>query len=576
MGMLAASGGLIWFEQPREAARSVASVTELTRHIEAEFHPGMSPDGTSVVHVRESVTGNNDIWVTRLDGESRRMTEDIRSELHPSWSPDGQRIAYLRATPASAFLMLIPASGGESKELVNIGRFDPGHMRTRAGPLSRQPDPGPAWSPDGKEIAFRQCPGAPPEGCPLFAISTATSQVRKLTAQLPHTSDFSPAWSPDGRHIAFARFTNLVNADLYVVPATGGEPSRVTNESHNIKGVAWTPDSKALVFASNRTGVFSLWKVALGASTVTPVYSSADNAIEPAISKNGDAMVFTDAVLNSSVWCFDIEQQAERQLIRSASQNVNAAFSPNGKRTAFASNRLGSWQLWSSDADGTQPVQLTRLRDTAVGVIRWSPDGKQIAFDGQTGGHSQVLIVPADGGAAKILKTNIAEPRLGNWSRDGKSMYFMAAGGGRPRIWKAPASGGTALQVVEATVTDLVESSDGKRLFVDANRAGGLLEVDLSSGRMQPVKGLEEIRPDRWWTLTAASLYFYDTPEGEPTIFSYSLADQTIKRVTALGRDLPLSTPSFSVSPDGKHVIYTRADEVLSKLMIARGSFRGR
>jgi Tol biopolymer transport system component len=573
LAALVATAGAVWHERSGPARPGTpVTITALTGHAESEFQSALSPDGKSIAYVREGGR-NYDIWVKPLDGEARRLTSDPTPDLHPAWSPDGRRIAFLRASPIGSAVMVVPADGGEAKQIVGAGRFDPGHMRGTAGPLVRQPSPGPVWSPDGKEIVYRQCPQAPPDGCPLFAISVDSSQIRSLTEQHPHTSDFSPAWSPDGKFIAFARFTSMAGADLYVIPASGGPPKRVTDESHTIRGVTWAPDSQSLVFGSNRSGVYSLWRVSLRDGAISPVYSTGASALEPAISKDGSLMVYTDASVNMSVWCFDVKEKTNRRIITSPRQNQNAAWSPDGKRIAFASNRLGSWQVWMADADGAKAAQLTNLRDTVVGIIRWSPDGARLAVEAQQQGHNLVYIVPLASGQAAPLQTNIPEPRLLNWSHDGSAVYFVSAGGGNQRLWKMPAAGGQAERVLDGNFSDLVEAPDGKSLFVDDNQADGVQQVELSSGLVHAVPGLEDIRPDRWWAVVSTGIYFFDNSDGEPGLFSYSFANRKITRLLAVGRDLPLPTPSFSVSADGRYVIYTRTDEATSSLMAVRGSF---
>jgi Tol biopolymer transport system component len=567
------------YVHPRNGAagpRTPVTITALTAQGEPEFQPAISPDGKSIAFVREGAGANYDIYVKPLADEARRLTTSPDNDLYPAWSADGRNIAFLRATPESSRLMVIPAAGGDEKEITVVGRFDAGHTRGIAGPLLRLPNPGPAWSADSSELAYRQCVnGERSLGCPLYAISLATSKIRRLTEQSnTDISDFCPAFSPDGKWIAFARFTAFAAGDVYLMPSSGGAARRLTNESNDIRGVAWTQDSAGVVFSSNRSGAFSLWRVGLRDSAITPVYSTGSSTLEPALSKDGSLLVYTDATLNVGVWQFDIAQKTTQKLIRSPRQNQNATWSPDGKSIAFTSNRLGSWEVWRVKADGEQPAQLTNLHAIVMGTIRWSPDGKRLVVETQMQGHYTMLIVPAEGGGQPaVLKTNIAEPRVLSWSRDGRWIYFRSTGGGNPRVWKAPAEGGDAQMVVDWRATSMAESPDGGTLYLSSTDLEGIRQFKLPAGPLRFVPGLEQARPQRWWTVGPASLYLYDAPGGAPGLFSYSFARENVTRLSTLGRDLPLATESFAASPDGRYLIYSRIDSASSNLMAVRGSF---
>ena len=136
-----------------------------------------------------------------------------------------------------------------------------------------------------------------------------------------------------------------------------------------------------------------------------------------------------------------------------------------------------------------------------------------------------------------------------------------------------PASGGQAERVLDGNVSDLAEAADGKSMYIDNSQADGLQRVEPASGRRQSVPGLEGVHPDRWWAVAAQGLYFFDNRDREPGIFVYSFGSRKITRLLTVGRNLPLSTPSFSVSPDGRYVIYSRTDKAPSSLMAVRGGF---
>jgi Tol biopolymer transport system component len=95
------------------------------------------------------------------------------------------------------------------------------------------------------------------------------------------------------------------------------------------------------------------------------------------------------------------------------------------KRLAFTSGRSGYNEIWTCDAtDCSEPQQLTSLK-VVSGMPRWSPDSKQIVFDSRPTGHSQVMMISAEGGSPVPLTDGKSEDKVPSWSSDGKFVLFF-------------------------------------------------------------------------------------------------------------------------------------------------------
>ena len=105
------------------------------------------------------------------------------------------------------------------------------------------------------------------------------------------------------------------------------------------------------------------------------------------------------------------------------------------------SNRTGPWQIWVSNADGSDPKQVSFT--SSAGTPRWSPDGRSIAFDGPDDEGSSIFVVSSDGNGRTIA---VAEGLVPSYSRDGRWIYFASERSGDWQVWKVPSSGGNAVK----------------------------------------------------------------------------------------------------------------------------------
>ena len=209
--------------------------------------PSLSPDGNWIAYQWNGEKQDNwDIYVKEVDGTGfNRLTTDPANDCCPAWSPDGRQIAFLRRSGDRQMLYLISPLGGGEKKLAEVG----------GGPLS--------WSPDGKTIAFldRKSPKDPPS---IWLLSVETLEKKQITT--PDVSDLddgSAAFSTDGRYLAFVRSHGWTRQALYVMSLPHGPPKLVTD--HNSpQTICWTTDSRDIVFSTSlETAEMALWRVSV-------------------------------------------------------------------------------------------------------------------------------------------------------------------------------------------------------------------------------------------------------------------------------------------------------------------------
>jgi Tol biopolymer transport system component len=290
----------------------------------------------------------------------------------------------------------VPALGGTARRVTGCGG-------TPVTSLS--------WSPDGRLLAFSIRPErTDPFRVVLFEIESGAR--RELTApDALAEDDINPAFSPDGRWVSFLRRRSAGIEDLYVVPVEGGEPRRLTADDRYIAGYDWMPDGRHLVFSSNRSGNFGLWRVP--ASGGAPSWFPVSGLYDPGAptfprTPGATAMAYVEWFFDYNLWqqplAADRDAAGEpRQQIGSTQWERHPHVAPGGTRIAFMSNRTGHNEIWVNDTGADHPVRLTSFEGDYVGVPRWSPDGQRIAFEARLDAHTAIFIINGTGGPPRQL-----------------------------------------------------------------------------------------------------------------------------------------------------------------------------
>jgi hypothetical protein len=225
----------------------------------------------------------------------------------------------------------------------------------------------------------------------------------------------------------------------------------------------------------------------------------------------------------------------------------------------------GNEEVFIQDADGKNREQLTHMNRPRMGRVRWSPDGKLLIFDAAGGDNGGELFVMAAMPGAQPGRVAI-QAGEGTFSMDGKSIYYQQ----RAQIFKAALNGSNAhLLVKRMGAFQPVESADGKYVLFRFRR--GIARIPVNGDDPDPE---EFIVPDQemlWGAIQPAKkgvyfavwersrrgtgLCFYDYESKKSTVVAH---------VEGFDRGGSI----FSVSPDGKWVIYPKTDRSQTNLML--------
>ena len=521
--------------------------------------PAFSPDGTLVAFRQSDGASKGGIYAAAVGGEKTvQLTSDV-GDCCPAWAPDSRQLAFSRYADGVVSILTVPALGG-AEHLLYRGQSSMG------GGLS--------WSPDGNSVAYVMSPSGDRTRSSISSLSLADYSTREITSPPPGYFDHSPMFSPDGKRLAFIRSTIAgVSNDVYVMSTSGGDPKRLTFDRRPIMGsLAWTGDSREIIFSSDRGVATGLWRVSATGCTPVPVAGPVGEAIWPSIPTNGrHTLVYQQGVFKSNIWRLDLRdpvhhERAPIPIVSEKGDKMRPDLSPDEKKIAFESNRLGFWDLWTCNLEKGDCNQITSLHGTA-GRARWSPDGRYIAFEFHPNEHSEIYMVEVPGGVPHLLPTIPGADNLSpSWSRDGKWLYFASKRGTEAfQIWKMPVQGGDPIQLTRQGGISAVESSDGRYLYYSKFEEGGVWRM-TAEGRDETQ--LLDIGGDGWpnWALTAEGIYFLKFSKSSPPVIQLlNFATGKTHSVWTLERE-----PGWGIdaSSNGKSIVFTQGDFAESNLMM--------
>jgi len=335
--------------------------------------PGWSPDGQRITFVSHRLghdgTLSTEVYVMNADGSGQRnLTREwgLELDVSPIWSPDWRKIAFVSdpcAAVAGACVTQIYLMNADGSGLRRVARGGKVRLPGAAGFYALPP----AWSPDGRKIAF----GSDRDGSVEIYVMNADGSGQRRLTRSPEVEG-SLAWSPDGRRIAFvSRIGDARNPtrrqEIYVMNADGSGQRKLARDGH---APAWSPDGRKIAFRSDRDGNGEIYVVNADGSGQRRLTRNPTSDGGPLWSPDGRKIFFVRAEFrhgNSEVYAMNADGSGRRNLTRNAApprraQDGSPALSPDGRKIVFVSTRDGDGDVFVMNADGSGKRNLTRLK----------------------------------------------------------------------------------------------------------------------------------------------------------------------------------------------------------------------
>jgi len=521
-------------------------------------YPAFAPDGKQLAFAWATPqVPNNAIYLKAVGGEAPlRLTYSKDGEdSSPTWSADGTQIAFSRTSAKEVGIFVVPVRGGPARKLLALRPDRYYNLK---------------WSPDGQSIAFAERASADEPYC-IFLLSLENGKKRQIT--FPPKNSFGEVrfdFSPDLKMLAFVRrFQREIVVE--VMPISGGsEPRRLASYTEWIGDLAWSSDGQSLILTGNRQGVRRLWRVDVSDGREAAIPEVGEDTFFPAVSRKGNYLAFVRQTMDSDLWRTELSSphgpgKPPVRVISSTRVEGAPRFSPDGKRIAFQSYRTGAPEIWLSDPDGSNAIQLTNVRVGNLEMPAWSPDGRTIAFAG-----APFQLISASGEQPRRLLDR-PELFLGpSWSRDGERIYFWNISFGEDtQIWEIPSKGGSPVQITKNGGLSSMESPDGKFLYFTKANAPGVWKIPVGGG--DETLMMNRLSPEfpGYWSVFGDGIYYLAgsaKPEGE--IDFYSFATRQSSRILGLAGQPDPWFGGLTVSPDRRWIVFSQREYSSSELIL--------
>lgn len=566
-GMLAvAAGGAWWWRGRRRPPAGTLLKGGLIRD------PAFSPDGDEIVFSWQKPGGHGyQLYNLSLSAgaEPKALTSGVAEDFDPVWSPDGSKICFIRRGKGESAIYLIDRETGQTRRVTTI-QYD----STWASRLG--------WLGPGR-ISVTDKPGAP--GYRAVEVDLETGAKRRLLPGDVGTGEGTARLSPDGKELLFGRAFGMNSADLFVRPVAGGEERRITFDEKPKTQYRWSRDGSTIVYRSSKP-MWKLWEVGRDGKgdRELPVPRTTWGNFDVHSATGGKrALVLAQLPDTFSIWKAVRKPGgafAPPQLLISAGAGIidsSPIISPDASRIAFLSSRTGDVEIWVADADGNNPIQLTRIGSQYVAAPAWSPDSRRILSAARLTGRPEAFLIDARADAKleviPSLERNINEPQF--TPPDHRSISYSGAATGRSELYRSPIPGaGASLQPEQLTRNGCSVyrySPDGRWIyFVRANEVSGLFRIPSAGGPEELVLPEVSSQLYRGWAIARSGIYYTVEVEGAAgrwEIRHYDPVKKVRTFVLPVQHPLPRWSGTLSVSPDESWLVFPQHEPVVGELV---------
>ncbi len=554
---IAATGYLLgWYSRPASAAPTAVVLTSSGGVV---LNPSFSPDGSQVVFAWGPGNYHHNLYLKLIGSfDLLRLTKGDADDVSPAWAPDGKQIAFVRSLSGGGrALMLISPLGGSERKLTELG-LD--YFGSEEHSLL-------AWTPDGSYLAAAK-------GRQLDLVSAETGEHRFLTFEASAIlGDADPAFSPDGKRIAFVRRLGPFTSRLLWFPLNAqylpaAQPKELQTPGVVAFSPLWEANDRLLLAAGAPFGMH-LFRTTVPVGRTIPFEDAVIGGSLTLHRKTG-RLIYTSPLSIQNLHRLAVEgpgrvSHSPERVTSTTGSDLLPHYSPDGASLVFASYRFGQFGIWAVPTEAPQGSLLAAWGDGLVVPSDWSPDGKSVLmFATGPQGMYQLYRVAVDTRKVTRLLDQPSHDIYPTYSRDGRSVYFTSAEKqSHLMLYKMPAAGGPLTVALDRSVVRALESADGRWLYFTEYAPGGICRMPLKGGEITRV--VEHVADPFGWELAGAGIYYWAGDQSTPDLHYMDL--ETRQDHMVFRPSVP-AVPQLAISPDGRWLCFSLIERNSQELML--------
>jgi len=514
-----------------------------------------------------------DLWMAAISGgTARRLTAHPGVEFFAKFSPDGRWIAFTGQYDGDEQVYVMPAEGGEPKQLT----FYParGPLPTRWGYDNQVY----GWTPDGKAVLFRSLRDSFELGhSQLYTVPREGGLPEALPMPQSGAGDFSP----DGKKLAYSplfrdfrtwkRYQGGWAQDLYIYDLASHTAQQITTHPRADRDPMWIAGK--IYFSSDRDGTNNLYSFDVASKQTRQLTSSKTWDVRWPSSDNQGQIVYE---MDGELHIYDVKKSADRKIsvhvpddgLNRRPSRVSAAnliedfeLSPKGERALF----VARGDVFSAPIEKGPTRNLTDSSGAHDKWARWSPDGRKIAFVSDRSGEEEIYLLNQDGsGKPEQLTSGGQAMRYApEWAADGKRLAFSDKDG---KLYVLTLEDKKLVEIadeVRGQVRDYTWSADGGHLAFSLSNANGTRSLYVWSVADAQTRRITndlfaQFAPA--WDPDGNYLFYFSPREFAPALssleFNYATSRNLGIFALALRKDVkhpfPPESDEVSVAPEGE------------------------
>jgi len=496
-----------------------------------------------------------DLWtVGTQGGTATRLTSHPGLELFAKFSPDGRYIAFTGQYGGDEQVYVMPAGGGTPKQLTFYPA--PGPLAERWGYDNQVY----GWTPDGKSVLFRSAR----DGYILTDAKLYTVPMNGGAAiPLPMPKSGAGNFSPDGRKIVYSplwrdfrsekRYSGGLANVLYIFDLADPSLQQITHDLRTDRDPMWIGD--AIYFNSDRTGTFNLYRYDLGTRQIQQLthytdwdvrWPSADAQGQIVYESNGELHLYDSRSNQDRAVSINVPADNTTTLPQAvnAAENIEGfSLSPGGERVGI----VARGDVFSVPVEHGVTRNLTQSSNAHDREAAWSNDGTRLAYVSDRSGEEEIYVQTQDGNSPAVAIRDVSQSRYSApvWSDDDKRIAFAD---NTNRLYVIDIAGKKRTVVAQDPVglsLDYRWSPDGRFLAYsrnDANSYSSVFVWSVADGQSHRITPQSFAAQSPAWSPNGELLYFLSQREYQPIIstveFNFATDRQTGIFAVTLRKDV--------------------------------------